>query len=232
MYYCGIEVGPPGAHYLCALQEVRTPDPPVRLEARFYEPGSSHAVAERIKALGEVVVAIGAPMGEPRAGRRRRACDEALLAVGIPPQPFSAESAALFEDLASLGLFEPDTDAREGNVPGDAYQTSPVFETNGEAVVSALQNRRLPARRHPLGIQRRIEELGDNHVIDAGGDLWHRRIDEIEAAAAAVCAHRFAVGHARWVGDPMEGVVVIPGNGPLRPFTTEGVLPPVTRVPL
>ena len=107
-----------------------------------------------------------------------------------------------------------------------------MFETNVEAVFSALQNRRLPARRHPLGVQRRIQELLDDHVIDDGGDLWHRRIDEIEAAAAAVCAHRFAVGHARWIGDPAEGVVVLPGSGPVRPFTTEGVLPPVARVPL
>jgi predicted nuclease with RNAse H fold len=232
MHYCGVEVGPPGAHYLCALQEVRTPEPPVRLEARFYEPGSAHAVAQRVAGLGEVVVAIAAPMSEPRAGRRRRASDEALLAVGIPPRPFSAEGAALFEELAPLGLFDPVTDASEGNVPGDAYRTTPVFETNGEAIFSALQNQRLPARRHPLGVQRRIEALLDNHVIDAGGDLWHRRIDEIEAAAAAVCSHRFAVGHARWVGDSAEGVIVAPGNGPLRPFTTEGVLPPVTRVPL
>ena len=117
-------------------------------------------------------------------------------------------------------------------MPEGAFEIARVFETNVEGVFSALQNRRLPARRHPLGVQRRIQELLDNHVIDEGGDLWHRRIDEIEAAAAAVCAHRFAVGHARWVGDPAEGVIVLPGSGPLRPFTTEGVLPPVTRVPL
>jgi hypothetical protein len=83
-----------------------------------------------------------------------------------------------------------------------------------------------------LGVQRRIENLLDNHVIDEGGDLWYRRIDEIEAAAAAVCAHRFAVGHARWMGDPAEGVIVLPGSGPVQPFSTEGVMPPVTRVPL
>jgi hypothetical protein len=34
------------------------------------------------------------------------------------------------------------------------------------------------------------------------------------------------------VGDPQEGVVVLPGSGPLREFTTDGVLPPVARVPL
>ena len=69
-------------------------------------------------------------------------------------------------------------------------------------------------------------------MIDDGGGLWNRRIEEIEAAAAALCAHRFAVGLARWIGDPAEGVIVLPGSGPVQPFTTEGVLPPVSRVPL
>ena len=178
-------------------------------------------------------MAIAAPMTKPARGRERRACDEALAGLGIAPRPFSDEGASLFEALADLGLFQPGrrrrarATSREG-----AFEDTPVFETNVEAVFSALQNRRLPARRHPLGVQRRIEELLDDQVIDDGGDLWHRRIDEIEAAAAAVCAHRFAVGHARWLGDPAEGVVVLPGSGPVRPFTTEGVLPPVARVPL
>ena len=165
-------------------------------------------------------------------GRERRAADHALRRVGVAPRPFSEDGGRLFEDRSPLGIFEPDSDEREGNVPDTAYETSPVFETNSEGVFAALENRRLPARRHPLGVQRRIETLLANHVLDAGGDLWHRRIDEIEAAAAAVCAHRFAVGHARWMGDPDEGVIVLPGTGPVRPFSTEGVMPPVTRVPL
>lgn len=231
MDYCGIEVGP-GMHHLCVLREVRTDEPPVRLEARFYEPGSADAVVARIGTLGQVVVAVAAPMTAALHGRERRACDHALRRIGVMPRPFSEEGGRLFEDLSPLGIFAPDSDEHEGNVPDTAYETTPVFETNAEAVFSTLENRRLPARRHPLGVQRRIEDLTDNHVIDEGGALWYRRIEEIEAAAAAVCAHRFAVGHARWLGDPSEGVVVLPGNGPVRPFTTEGVMPPVTRRPL
>ena len=230
MHYCGIEVGA-GAHHLCTLREVRTEEPPVRLEARFYEPGSAGEIGARVNSLGDVVVAIAGPMTEPRRGRDQRACDEALTRIGIVPRPFSRESGALFEELAPLGLFEPDGEDG-GNVAEGIFEIARVFETNTEAVFSALQNRRLPAKRHPLGVQRRIQQLADSHVIDDGGDLWHRRIDEIEAAAAAVCAHRFAVGHARWIGDPAEGVVVLPGTGPVQPFTTEGVLPPVARVPL
>ena len=219
-------------HHLCVLREVRTEEPPVRLEARFYEPGSADAVVARIGALGDVVVAVGAPMTGGLRGRERRECDHMLRRIGIPPRPFTDEGGRLFEDLAPLGIFAPDSDEHEGNVAETAYETTPVFETNADAVFSALENRRLPARRHPLGVQRRIDDLLDNHVIDEGGELWHRRIDEIEAAAVAVCAHRFAVGHARWIGDPSEGVIVLPGSGPLHPFKTQGVMPPVTRIPL
>ena len=231
MHYCGIEVGP-GAHHLCALREVRPEKPPVRLEARFFEAGPVEAVAARVRTLGEVVVAIGAPMTAPRRGREWRTCDEMLSRAGIAARPFSEDGGRLFADLDDLGVFVPAGDEREGNVRAGTFAAARVFETNVEATYSALQNRRLPARRHPLGIQRRMEELLNNYVIDEGGDLLHRRIDEIEAAGAALCAHRFAVGHARWVGDPAEGVVVLPGSGPLRPFTTDGVLPPVKRVPL
>ena len=231
MDYCGIQVGP-GMHHLCVLREVRTAEPPVRLEARFYEAGSTGAVVARVGALGDVVVAVAAPMTQGRHGRDRRVCDHALRHLGIPPLPFTDEGGAVFEELAELGLFEPDSEEEEGNVPEGAYEVARVFETNVEGVFSALQGRRLPAARHPLGIPRRIQELLDNQVIDEGGDLWHRRIEEVDAAAAAVCAHRFAVGHARWLGDPREGVVVLPGSGPVHPFTTEGVMPAVTRVPL
>jgi hypothetical protein len=48
----------------------------------------------------------------------------------------------------------------------------------------------------------------------------------------ALCAHRFAVGHACWVGDPAQGVIVLPGSRLPERFSGEGVVPPVTRVPL
>lgn len=231
MYYCGVEIGH-SAHHLCALREVRTEEPPVRLAATFFEPGPVEAVAARIRALGETAIAIAAPMTQPRGSNAARACDELLQLRGVPPRPFTEEGRKLFEELADLGLFSPGGEDRQGNVAEGAFQAAPVFETNVDAVFSSLQNRRLPARRNPLGILRRINELVDDHILDEGGDLWNRRVDEIEAAGAALCAHRFAVGHARWIGDPAEGVIVMPGAAPVQEFTTEGVLPPVTRVPL
>ena len=113
-----------------------------------------------------------------------------------------------------------------------AYRAAPVFETDPDAVFCALQGRRLPAKRHPHGMQLRIHELEQDHVIDDGGGLRHRRSEEIDAAAAALCAHRYAVGHATWLGDPGEAVVVLPGSSLPDRFGTEGVLPPVERLRL
>ena len=107
-----------------------------------------------------------------------------------------------------------------------------MFETNPDGVFCALQGRRLPARRHPLGMQLRIEELTGDHVTDDGGELWWRRIEELEAAACALCAHRYAVGHASWLGDPAQAVVVLPGSSLPGEFASEGVLPPLERLQL
>ena len=69
-------------------------------------------------------------------------------------------------------------------------------------------------------------------MIDDGGDLWHRRIEEIDAIVCALCAHRYAVGHASWLGDPAEGVVVLPGASIPAEFSRQGVMPPVERLHL
>jgi hypothetical protein len=228
VHYCGV-VPVDGALQLVMLEEVRTPEPPIRLEALFYEPGSAGQVATELGALGrDLVLAIGASLGsaEPRV------CDRLVLERGVAPCPPDPESASLAEAVRELGVFVPDAEAVEGAVAEGAFSVAPVFETNAEAVFCALQGRRLPAKRHPLGVQRRIEALVGDHVLDGGGELWHRRIEEIEAAAAALCAHRYAVGHACWLGSASEGVVVLPGYSLPERFATEGVLPPVERLQL
>ena len=99
------------------------------------------------------------------------------------------------------------TDGTWSPPPEGAYQETPLFQTDPDQVFWALQGRRLPAKRHPYGIQLRIAELIGDRITDESGDLWHRRIEEIDALACALCAHRFAVGHASW----MNGVV-LPGT--------------------
>jgi hypothetical protein len=223
MHYCGIALGP-GFLQLASLEEVLVPQPPVRLRATFYEPGDVDQVTAAIRGLEDVVVGIGAPAGEDRAA------DRELAARGIPPMPYSEHAARLYGELADLGVYSPA--GLGGQVEEGAFRAAAVFETTPDGVFAALQGRRVPARRHPLGIQRRIEELEQDHVHDPGGDLWHRRIEELEAAGIALAAHRYAVAHACWLGDPAEGVLVLPGSRIPERFSAEGVLPPLPREPL
>jgi predicted nuclease with RNAse H fold len=231
MHYCGV-VPMQGALQLAMLEEVRAPEPPIRLSAVFFEPGSAAQVAAELSALPEVVLGAGAPLSEPNAGRPTRDCDALLLRRGVGPQAPDPETRRLGELLSEFVAYEPDDDSREGAVAEGAYHSAALFETNPDGVFCALQGRRLPAKRHPLGLQLRIAELEDDHVIDEGGDLWHRRIEEIDAAACALCAHRYALGHASWLGEPEEAVIVLPGSSLPSEFAREGVLPPVERLHL
>jgi predicted nuclease with RNAse H fold len=225
--YCGV-VPARGHLQLALLEEVRTPEPPIRLASAFFEPGSSEQVAAELSALPEAVVAVGAPL----TGTDGRACDQLLQGRGVTPQPPDPEIAQFVERLAGLRVFAAAGPDSEGPVAEGSYREAAVFETNADGVFCALQGRRLPARRHPLGVQRRIETLDEAHVLDDGGELWHRRIEEIDAVAVALCAHRYAVGHASWLGQPGEGVVVLPGASVPGRFPSEGVLPPVERLQL
>jgi hypothetical protein len=193
VHYCGV-VPVQRLFQLALLEEVREPEPPIRLSALFYEPGSVEQIAAELRRLADVVVGTG------------------------------SEPAPLAEALG-MAVFQP-ADG-EGAVPEGAYRDAPVFRTDPDRVFWALQGRRLPAKRHPYGMQLRIEELVADRVVDDGGDLWHRRIEELDAVACALCAHRFAVGHASWV----DGVV-LPGTSVTREFSTRGVLPPVERLEL
>lgn len=197
MRYCGV-VPMQSTIQLALLEEVRDPEPPVRLTALFYEPGSADDVVAELGRLGEVVVGVG-PGAE-------------AVAEGL-----------------GLPTFKPDADDgdRLKPVPEGAYQDTPVFHTDPDRIFWALQGRRLPAKRHPYGMQLRIAELIGDRISDEGGDLWHRRIEEIDALACALCAHRFAVGHASF----MDGAI-LPGTSLPQEFSTRGVLPAVERLTL
>ncbi|MEA2459480.1 MAG: hypothetical protein QOC95_2452 [Thermoleophilaceae bacterium] len=232
MRYCGVVASGP-YQQLCALEEVRTEEPPIRLRATFYEPGAPEQVATELRAMEHAVIGVGAPTTGPHASRQARVCDEELRRRGVFPVPRDDAVPRLLAALGSMPFTPGEAEgATEGSVAEGVYEGSPLFETSPDGVFSALHGRRLPARRHPLGIQLRIEELLDEHVEDEGGELWHRRIEEIDALAAALAAHRYAVGHACWVGDPAEGVIVLPGSRLPEKFSGQGVIPPVPRRPL
>jgi len=228
MRYGGVVALGPSHLQLVVVEELRDPDPPIRLVASFFEPGSADEVASQLRLWGdELVLALAGP-ADPEAGER--SCDAMLAGLGVPPAPRSDELAALASRLDWLTPFSVQEEGA-GTVGDGGYTEAPLIETSSDGVFCALQNRRLPARRHPLGIQMRIEELEAEEVIDDGGDLWHRRIEELEAAAGALCAHRYAVGHASWLGGP-DGAIVLPGSAPPESFETRGVVPPVERLPL
>jgi predicted nuclease with RNAse H fold len=232
MRYCGVVAAGPYLQ-LCALEEVRTAEPPIRLHASFYEPGTAEQVAAEVRAAPDAVVAVGAPLTDPRPGSEVRVCDAELRRRGVFPAAREEAPRRLLDALAGFTLYAAGAEGVvEGVVEEGAYAQAPLFETSPDGVFCALQGRRLPAKRHPLGIQLRIEELLDEHVEDPGGELWHRRIEELEAAAVALAAHRYAVGHACWLGDPAEGVIVLPGSRVPERFSGEGVVPPVPRLEL
>src|SRR5829696_3194053 len=228
MHYCGV-VPMQGALQLAMLEEVRAPEPPIRLSAIFFEPGSAQQVAAELGALGEVVLVVGARLSRSEGDRR---CDALLRQRGVEPASLKDDAIRLGEFLGGLGPFAPAGGDDEGPVQEGVYHSSGLFETNPDGVFCALQGRRLPAKRHPLGLQLRIDELAGDRVIDESGDLWHRRVEELDAAACALGAHRYAVGHACWVGDPDEAVVVLPGSTLPGEFPTQGVMPPVERLQL
>ena len=139
-----------------------------------------------------------APRSASRATAARSASATSSCATrGVPPEAPSEAALALRSGLdVARGL-------RSGRGGGRARgrgrtrapsTTAPLFETTADGVFAALKGHRLPARRHPWGVHLRIAELSDHHVEDTGGELWHRRIEELDALACALCAHRYAVG--------------------------------------
>jgi predicted nuclease with RNAse H fold len=189
---------------------------------------------------GEAVVGIDAPSGRrlgllgPDAaargqlglpdGRyeRMRVCDAVLFRRGLPLYPVPAEGEAvpewmavgfeLFEALAPLGRWIPEgaNGALEGAVGASAMRSGRVFETYPDAIFCALLGHRPPPKRTPWGGQQRIAALKLKGVYDDDGGLWHRTLDEIDACAAAYAAYAISIGLGTWVGDPTEGVMVIP----------------------
>jgi hypothetical protein len=222
VHYCGI-VSMQDSLQLAMLEEVRASEPPIGLSAIFFEPGSAAQVAAEVRSLGDVVVAVGSPL----SGRHRE-----LERRGVSPLRDSPEAGRLVE-LLDLPVFAPEDDHEaEGPVPEGVYHDYPLFETHPDGVFYALQGGRLPAKRHPFGMQMRIDELLDDRITDESGDLWHRRIEEIDAAACALSAHRYAVGHAFWLADSDDGALVLPGTGLPQGSARQGVVPPVERLQL
>jgi predicted nuclease with RNAse H fold len=155
-----------------------------------------------------------------------RVCDAILYRRRLPLYPVPAADQALsrwqgwmqhgfdlFAALDPLELFRPDATmdaALEGPVGDGALRLGRVAETYPDAVFCALLGHRPPAKRTPHGLQQRIAALRLKGVVDDDGGLWQRTLDELDATAAAYAAYTLAAGTGGWVGDPREGVIVLP----------------------
>jgi hypothetical protein len=156
---------------------------------------------------------------------RMRVCDALLFRRRLPLYPVPAQGDPimrweewmqvgfrLFEALAPLGLFrpEPATRAYEGRITEGALRYGRLCETYPDAIFCALLGHRPEPKRTPSGLQERIAVLRLKGVVDEDGGLWRRTLDELDACAAAYAAYGLAAGIGTWVGDPEEGVIVLP----------------------
>ena len=184
--------------------------------------------------------ALGLPAGRYE---RMRVCDALLFRRGLPLYPVPAvEQAlarweswmdsgfALFDALDAIGLFRPPAQPGAMGPVGDgAMRFGRVCETYPDAVFCSLLGHRPSAKRTPWGLQQRIAALRLRGVADDDGGLWHRTLDELDACAAAYAAYALANGTGSWVGDPREGVIVLPVPELAERYER---LPPPARAPL
>jgi predicted nuclease with RNAse H fold len=177
--------------------------------------------------------------------RSMRVCDTLLFRRRLPlyPVPSAAQALTpwqawmqtgfdLFAALDPLELYRPDPgpDQRlEAPVGQGALRLGRVCETYPDAVFCTLLGHRPPPKRTPGGLQQRIAALRLKRVVDDDGGLWQRTLDELDATAAAYAAYTLATGAGSWLGDPREGVIVLP-VAQLQP--TYDKLPPPKRQPL
>jgi predicted nuclease with RNAse H fold len=175
--------------------------------------------------------------------QRMRVCDALLFRRGLPlyPVPSAGQPRTAWEDwmyvgfelyaaLAPLGRYAPAAGGRpEGPAGEAALSHGRVVETYPDAVFCSLLGHRPSPKRTPWGLQERITALRHRGVVDEDGGLWHRTLDELDACAAAYTAYALTVGHATWVGDAREGVIVLPTTELLPRYDK---LPPPTRAAL
>ena len=184
--------------------------------------------------------ALGLPDGRYE---RMRVCDALLFRRGLPLYPVPAEGQPP-HDLGALdrgrlravrrarvarALPAGGRGAYQGDVGAGALGHGRLCETYPDAIFCALLGHRPSPKRTPWGLQQRIAALKPRAIVDEDGGLWHRTLDELDACAAAYAAYGLAAGLGTWVGDPEEGVIVLPTADLLDRYEK---LPPPARAAL
>ena len=205
------------------LEEVRAPEPPIRLSAIFFEPGSAEQVAAELRSLGDVVVGVGAPLSGRHPELERR---------GVAPLPESPEASRLVELLGMPMFAANGNDSTEGPVPEGAYHDFPRLRD--ERRRRLLRAPGTAAAGEAPSVRDAAADRG------AAGRPRHRR-GRRPLAPPHRGARRRGLrpqraplrGRARVVARrPEVGVVVLPGTGLPETFRSSGVLPPVERLQL
>jgi predicted nuclease with RNAse H fold len=174
---------------------------------------------------------------------RMRVCDTLLFRRGLPLYPVPRQGQPqtaweqwmyvgfeLFGALEGLGRYVPPPAPGHLGAVGDApLAHGRLFETYPDAIFCSLLGHRPSPKRTPWGLQQRIAVLKQRGVTDEDGGLWHRTLDELDACAAAYAAYALAAGTGIRVGDPREGVIVLPAPELLDRYER---LPPPTRAAL
>jgi len=234
---CGIDVSARRGHHLCTLRPGRGGRLVATFHAPADARSTARAVLAQ---GAEAVVAVDAPSGPRRDllgpgaplraalalpdGRyeRFRVCDAVLYRRGLPLYPVPARGEPVPTWMAAgfgvygalrrrIPLYRPPRAAAcEAPIGRDATRHGRLVETYPDAVFCALLGHRPPAKRTAAGRAARIAALVRRGVMDRDGELWQRTLDELDACAAACAAHALAQGSGCWVGDPREGVVVLP----------------------
>lgn len=174
---------------------------------------------------------------------RHRVCDAMLFRRRLPLYPVPSANQALavwerwiglgfelFDALSALGLFTPyAAGAVQGHIGQGELRFGRLCETYPDAVFCSMIGHRPSPKRTPWGLQERITALRARSIVDVDGGLWHRTLDELDACAAAYAAYVLANGGGSWVGDPREGVIVLPVDELLARYDP---LPPPARAAL
>jgi NAD(P) transhydrogenase len=171
----------------------------IRFRTWTFDPSGVDIVTAGVAADG-YVLAIDGPQGLPADGRRFRASERALrdtvtvdreLPNTLKARPEPPASARLFAGLRAHGL------GVLGEAPADE---TVLLETYPADLFAKWARRRLPKKTTPQGRKARWDVLrGQGLELPIGADaITH---DQLDAAAAALCAYLWATGNARELGE-------------------------------
>jgi hypothetical protein len=144
----------------------------------------------------------------PAAGRHldRRVAEYELSRRGIGSHQTPRDESRLFSWMtAGFEAFTAAAGAGYELFLGEGSAHSRAFEVFPYASYVGLSGCLSPGRRWRLAWRRGV--LADAGVEGLAGDA---PIDTVDAACAALTAGRFLDGAGSWVGDPREGVIVLP----------------------